>query len=103
MTIDDKSFVSVIDNFSSSDRLAELSDMLLQTYELTENYYSPLFDIDPDIHFYDKIDPHINSNCNYHMEEEFSMVLKNRYNLCPTGNRLSLCHISILLQNTLKT
>ena len=29
------------------------------------------------------------------MEEEFSMVLRNRYNICPTENRLSLCHINI--------
>ena len=93
---DDKSFVVVIDNFRFSDRLAELSDMLFQPFELnTENYYSPLFDIDPDINFYNKIDLHINSSCKYYMEEEFSMVLRNLYNICPTENRLSLCHINI--------
>ena len=93
---DDKSFVAAINNFRFSDRLAELSDMLFQPFELnTENYYSLLFDIDPDINFYNKIDLHINSNCNYYMEEEFSMVLRNRYNICPTENRLSLCHINI--------
>ena len=49
----------------------------------------------PEMNFYNKIDLHINSNCNYYMEEEFSMVLKNRYNICPTENRLSLCYINI--------
>ena len=69
--------------------MAELSDMLFQPFELnTENYYSPLFDTDPDINFYNKIDLHINSNCNHYIEEKFSMVLRNRYNICPTENRL---------------
>ena len=93
---DDNSFVAVINNFSFSDRLAELSDMLFQPFELnTENYYSPLFDIDPDINFDDKIDLHNNSNCNYYIGNEFSMILKNRHNICPTENRLSLCHMNI--------
>ena len=75
---DDQSFVAVINHFNFSDRLAESSDMLFQPFKLnTDSYYSPWFNIDPDINFYNKINRHINSNCDYDMEEELSMVLKN--------------------------
>ena len=67
----DKSFLAEINNFTLSDRIAALSDMLLQPFELnTNDYYSPLFDVDPDINFYNKIEFHTGFNCNYYMEDD---------------------------------
>ena len=74
----DTLFLSEINKFSYSERLAEVSDILFQPFELNNNdSYSPLFDIDPDINFFNKIDYQIGSNCNYYKEDTFHSNLNN--------------------------
>ena len=90
----DTLFLSEINKFSYSERLAEVSDILFQPFELNNNdSYSPLFDIDPDINFFNKIDYQIGSNCNYYMEDTFHSNLNNSYN--SQGYPFSLCHLNI--------
>ena len=90
----DTLFLSEINKFSYSERLAEVSDILFQPFELNNNdSYSPLFDIDPDIHFFNKIDYQIGSNCDYYMEDTFHSNLNHSYN--SQGYPFSLCHLNI--------
>ena len=92
----DKSFLAEINNFTLSDRIAALSDMLFQPFELnTNDYYSPLFDVDPDINFYNKIDFHTGFNCNYYMEDFFSGALRERIDCNNADELFSLCHVNI--------
>ena len=43
-----------------------------------DDFYTPLWEIDPDINFYNKIDMHLVSSCNYYMDSSFlSAVSKN--------------------------
>ena len=75
----DQTFLAEINNFTLSDRVAALSDVLFQPFELNGNdYYSPLFDVDPDVNFYNKIDFHTGFNCNYYMEDLFSDARRHK-------------------------
>ena len=70
--------------------------MLFQPFELnTNDYYSPLFDVDPDINFYIKIDFHTGFNCNYYMEDFFSGALRERIDCNNADALFSLCHVNI--------
>ena len=60
----DQTFLAEINNFTRSYRVAALSDVLFQTFELNDNdYYSPLFDVDPNVNFYNEIDLHAYVQC----------------------------------------
>ena len=89
-------FLAEINNFTLSDRIAALSDMLFQPFELnTNDYYSPFFDVDPDINFYNKVDFHTWFNCNYYMEDFFSGPLRKRIDVSNADELFSLCHVHI--------
>ena len=92
----DQTFLAEINNFTLSDRVAALSDVLFQPFELNDNdYYSPLFDVDPDVNFYNKIDCHTGFNCNYYMEELFSDAPRDKIGNSHYEYLFSMCHINI--------
>ena len=52
-------------------------------------------DIDPDIIFFDEIDYHLVSQCNYFRDNHFISAVKNRFLDVSLSNIFSLCHINI--------
>ena len=84
----DQTFLAEINNFTLSDRVAALSDVLFQPFELNDNdYYSPLSDVDPDVH--------TGFNCNYYMEDLFSDALRDKIGNSHCEHLFSMCHINI--------
>ena len=57
--------------------------------------YAPIYEIDPDINFYNEIDYHIGSTCNYYMEDAFSSITKKMYTSEPSEKLFSICHLNI--------
>ena len=91
----DQTFLAEINNFTLSDRVAALSDVLFQPFELNDNdYYSPLFDVDPDVNFYNKVDFH-GFKYNYYMEDLFSDALRDKISNSHYEHLFSMCHINI--------
>ena len=90
----DQTFLAEINSITLSERVAALSDVLFQPFELNDNdYYSPLFDIDPDINFYNKTDFHTGFNCNYYMEDFLSVALSGKID--HINAVFSLCQVNI--------
>ena len=55
---DDGAFVTEVYMDIGTRTLESLSELLFNLTELnTEDQYSPLYDIDPDVHFYNELDP----------------------------------------------
>ena len=52
-------------------------------------------DIDPDINFYNEIDYHLVSHCNYYMDNHFTSAIKNKFGNVSLHDMFSLCHINI--------
>lgn len=72
----------------------DLKDMNVSfcPFDLNENLNSPLYDIDPDIQFYNKYYSSLVHSCNYYLEESLNDKLeKNDIKL----NALSMIHINI--------
>ena len=94
---DDELFVSDINNFDFSlNNFDSISARIFNPFELnTDRYYSPLCDIDPDINFYNEIDYHLVSQCNYYMENHFTNAISNRFSNKSLHDMFSLCHINI--------
>ena len=92
----DKLFLAEINNYDLKNRIVEISDALFQPFEInSDDVYSPIHEIDPDINFYNEIDFHIGSTCNYYMEDAFSFIINKRYNPEQSGRIFSLCHLNI--------
>ena len=92
----DQTFEAEINNFTLSDRVAALLDVLFQPFELNDNdYYSPLFDVDPDVNFHNKIDFYTGFNCNYYRENLFSDALRDMIGNSQCEFLFSICHINI--------
>ena len=94
---DDELFVSDVNYFDFSlNNFDSISTRIFNPFELSiDRYYSPLYDIDPDINFYNEIDYHLVSQCNYYMENHFTNVISNRFSNKSLHDMLSLCHINI--------
>ena len=73
-------FVSEVNNIGSYTRSIEsLFDFLFNPFELnSDDHYSPLMDIDPDMNYYNEIDYHIALNSNYYLEESIQQPLMIR-------------------------
>ena len=94
---DDELFISDINHFDISLKtLDSISECIFNPFELnTDKYYSPLCDIDPDINFYNEIDYHLVSHCNYYMDNHFTSAIKNKFGNVSLHDMFSLCHINI--------
>ena len=89
-------FIVEINNYDLKTRLIELSDALFQPFEInSDDFYAPIYEIDPDINFYNEIDYHIGSTCNYYMEDAFSSITKKMYTSEPSEKLFSICHLNI--------
>ena len=63
-------FIVEINNYDLKTRLIELSDALFQPFEInSDDFFAPINDLN--INFYNEIDYHIGSTCNYYMEDAF--------------------------------
>ena len=94
---DDELFISDINHFDISLKtLDSISECIFNPFELnTDKYYSPLCDIDLDINFYNEIDYHLVSHCNYYMDNHFTSAIKNKFGNVSLHDMFSLCHIDI--------
>ena len=94
---DDDMFVSDINHLCFNEKNLDLiSERIFNPFELnTDKYYAPLCDIDPDINFFNEIDYHLVSQCNYFMENHFISAVKNRFHDVSLSKMFSLCHINI--------
>ena len=93
----DDVFVSEVNNIGSCTRSIEsLSDLLFNPFELnSDDHYSPLIDIDPDVNYYNEIDSHIALNCNYYFEESISAAINDNIKTGNLSKVFSLCHVNI--------
>ena len=95
---DDELFVTEINKFRSNVVSLNTSslELLFNPFELNEDdNYSPLCEIDPDVNFYNKIDSHLGSSCNYYFEDYFLEALSKKYEPDPSNFAFSLCHMNI--------
>ena len=47
--------------------IEQLSEIIFNPFELnTGDHYSPLYDANPDMNYYNELDSHIGLNCNYY-------------------------------------
>ena len=73
-----------------------ISERIFDPFEMnTDKYYAPLCDIDPDINFFNEIDNHLVSPCNYFMENHFISAVKNRFLGVSLCDIFSLCYMNI--------
>ena len=76
--------------------IESLSDLLFNPFELnSDDHYSPLIDIDPDMNYYNEIDSHIALNCNYYFEESISAAINDKIKTRNLSKVFSLCHVNI--------
>ena len=76
--------------------IESLSELLFNPFETTtDESYSPLNDIDPDIQFFNDLDYHMSLNCNYYLEDSLMEILQKRVPDHSIGNEFSLCHMNI--------
>ena len=72
--------------------LESLQDKVFIPFDLNVNENSPLFDTDPDIHFYNAIQNDNMRDCDYYLEDSFNNKCEN---LNVTSNNFSLIHANI--------
>ena len=54
-----------------------------------------MFDIDPDMNYYNKLDYHIALNCGYHFEDSITAAIRDKTKEREYDNVFSLCHANI--------
>ena len=69
--------------------------MSTTTIESLFDFYIPLWEIDPDINVYNKIDTHLVSSCNYYMDSSFLRPVSKNIDLLQQKD-IFRCVISIL-------
>ena len=87
---DDEFYQSLKDEFESDD----LNDCnkWFNMFDLSENTVSPLYDLDPDINYYQSVSALMGSDCKYFLENDFNLELEKRE---ITDNNFSIIHINI--------
>ena len=76
--------------------IESLSELLFNPFETnTDESYSSLNDIDPDIQLFNDVDNHMSLNCNYYFEDSLMEILQKRAPNHSIGNEFSLCHMNI--------
>ena len=94
---DDATFISEVNNMDiSTQTLESLSELLFNPFELnTDDQYSPLYYIDPDVHFYNELDSHISLKCNYYFEVMVSTAIEDNFKGRSYHSVFSICHMNI--------
>ena len=94
---DDDTFISEVNNMDiHTQTLESLSELLFNPFELnTDDQYSPLYDIDPDVHFYNELDSHIGLKCNYYFEDMVSTAIEDNFKGRSYHSVFSICHMNI--------
>ena len=88
---DDQDFIRAVNHIDTMLSLNN-SDLIFHPFEINDSdHLSPLFEIDPDLHFYNKIYFHL-SKCNYYDERSFTKLLRPREK---NNSSFSLCHLNI--------
>ena len=54
-----------------------------------------MFDIDPDMNYYNELKSHIALNCKYHFEESIAAAISDKTKGREYNNVFSLCHANI--------
>ena len=76
--------------------IEQLSELIFNPFELNTDYhYSPLYDVDPVMNYYNDLDSHIGLNCNYHFDNSFPCVIHEKLKETDMKCVFSLCHINI--------
>ena len=76
--------------------IESLTELLFNPFELnSDDHYSPMFDIDPDMNYYNELDSHIALNCKYHFEESIAAAISDKTEGKEHNNVFSLCHANI--------
>ena len=94
---DDAVFISEIHATDLSTTTIESLDLcMFNPFMLNDDdFYTPLWEIDPDINFYNKIDSHLVSSCNYYMDSSFLSAVSKNIDLLQQKDIFSMCHINI--------
>ena len=94
---DDAVFISEIHATDLSTTTIESLDMFMfNPFMLNDDdFYTPLWGTDPDINFYNKIDTHLVSSCNYYMDSSFLSAVSKNIDLLQQKDIFSMCHINI--------
>ena len=81
---------------AGSRSIEQLSEIIFNPFELnTDDHYSPLYDADPDMNYYNELDSHIGLNCNYYFDNSFQSVIQEKLKHIDSKHIFSLCHINI--------
>ena len=93
----DEVFVSEVNCIETSNMSIEsLTELLFNPFELnSDDHYSPMFDIDPDMNYYNELDSHIALKCKYHFEESIAAAISVKREGKEHNNVFSLCHANI--------
>ena len=93
----DDTFISEVNNMDiNTQTLESLSELLFNHFQLnTDDQYSPLYDIDPDVHFHNKLDSHIGLKCNYYFEVMVSTAIEDIFKGRSYYIVFSICHMNI--------
>ena len=93
----DDVFMSNINCIEAGSRsIEQLSEIIFNPFELnTDDHYSPLYDADPDMNYYNELDSHIGLNCNYYFDNSFQSVIQEKLKHIDSKHIFSLCHINI--------
>ena len=76
--------------------IEQLSELIFNPFELNmDDHYSPLYDVDPDMNYYNELDSHIGLNCNYYFDNSFPCVIHEKLKETDMKCVFSLCHINI--------
>ena len=87
----DKEVIAAINCIDKASTLND-SDIIFHPFEINDtDQISPLCEINPDLQFYNSIDPYL-SKCNYYEESSFAHIVSNMANL---SQPISLCHLNI--------
>ena len=94
--MDDEEFMGVVNaNEYHMNSLYGNDENVLQIFDhVEENDALPMYDLDPDLNFYNDYVPNLNLNCKYFAEESFNSTYDQMFHK-NGGNPVSLCHINI--------
>ena len=90
-------FIAEINKIEICPEIINISDgMLFNPFEVNaDRYCTPLYEIDPDIKYYNSTGFHLGTNCNCYYEDHFETALKTKRIDIKTRNTLSMCHLNI--------
>ena len=73
--------------------IESLTEILFNPFELNDDHYCPLSDVDPDLHFFDEFVYSLNGSCTYYIEQSLRQVLDKHFGNIFGHGALSLIHM----------